>query len=122
MSHDWNCPDRWQAQSEARRDAEDGWNRHRYREDCEEASREYEREYRNEQYRIEERAEEERAQHRYAEQREEQRRMEEQWAQQGYEEQARCHYEARMHEEYVDAMIAQEIEEGRVNRDAECTP
>lgn len=108
MSHNWNCPDPWEARREARHDAEySGWNHHRYREDCPEANEAYEREYRNEEYRIEERAEEARAEARRAERNRESYAQEQMAEAAYYTEQERQYYEQR-EADYYEALMWQE--------------
>lgn len=120
MSHRWDCPTEWEARREAQHDAEyTGWNHHRYQDDCPEAHQAYEREYRQEQYRIEERVEEARMEALQAERRREMHAQEQmaEWAY--YKGQEQRYYEQLAKREYVEDMIAQEIDDGRVNRDAE---
>lgn len=121
MSHYWNCPDDSEARREARRDADyGGWNRHRYQDECPEAHEVYEREFRREQYRIEERAEEERAEARAVARRREasyeaDRREQDDY----YDRQWQFHQAAIFDREAHDYYLALEMDEGRVNRDAE---
>jgi hypothetical protein len=64
VSHNLSCPTDWEIRSAARRDAESGYRRDRWSEDCPESQEEYRRQYRSAEYRIEEqRAEEEQRQY-----------------------------------------------------------
>jgi len=81
MSHQLNCPDRWEARREGQRDANFDWWRERPNQekyDCDDAQREYERAFRSErEHQEDERRAEETAERRAAERRAEQRRYEE---------------------------------------------
>lgn len=89
MSHNWNCPDDYEARRRARDDASFdlryGSGRYDYRSpfECDEGNYAYQREYRNEADRLEEERAEERRRERA---REERRQEEEYWAQQAEEE------------------------------------
>lgn len=104
MSHRWNCPDKYEARSKARRDAEfdlDYYGRGSCLEpyDCEEANTEYRREYDTEASRLEE----ERAMERRAEQRrQEERQREECEMQRAYEEEQRRAYETEQQQAYEE--------------------
>lgn len=79
MSHNWNCPDEYEARRRAERDASFDRGGYSWRSpyECDEANEAYRREYRYQETRMEE----DRAQERRRERaREEQRQQEEYWA------------------------------------------
>lgn len=86
MSHDWNCPDEYEARRRARDDAwldvSGGWGRFDYRNpyECDQGNEAYQREYRYEADRLEE----ERAEERRRERAREEQRQQEEWEQQAY--------------------------------------
>ena len=107
MSHRWDCPDRYESEREARRQA--SWD-HEYGSyarphdrssqftDCDEAQHDYERAYERERERLEEIAAEERRQDEAREQRRYEDRMEEQ---RYYDQQMQDAYDAMLEEDFA---------------------
>lgn len=115
MSHHYICPDDYDVRREARRDAEDGWSRHRYRDECPDAAELYDREYRRNEYRIEEeRAEEARAERARERRQEEEAMFEEECRQEQYWREYQAYLRA-IEEDYIFSMQMDE----RVNADAD---
>ena len=92
MSHSWDCPTDYEARGRGERDAESYHSRYSnpYRDECEEAAKQWERGFRDAEYHREQREEEER----HEQQRAEQHRHEERWA-----EEARQEYEYAVEQE-----------------------
>ncbi len=115
MSHNWNCPSKWEAEREARyaaeRDQESRWGRS-YSDpyDCVEANRAYRDEYDSSYLRAEEQAQEERAAQRRAEQRRHEQEQEEEYYRQQAEEasQMEAAYNAAMERDYAEAMAREQ--------------
>lgn len=91
VSHNWNCPDEYEARSRARSDARFDRDRYDYRNpyECDEANEQYRREYSYQRDQVEEEA---RIERRRQEAREQERQEQEYWEQQ-YAEQARAQAE-----------------------------
>jgi|SRR6516162_7775273 hypothetical protein len=116
MSHTDDCPDRWTIRRQAERDAENGYGRFGRYGDCEEANREYRREY----YHAEDRLQEERAEQRRAEQRAAYRLEQEYQEQQAYEQQmAEQEYWAIMEQQEADDLAAAYYAEQKAEHDFE---
>ena len=113
MSHNWNCPDDWEAKSEARRNAE---RDHEYRwgksysdpYECDHANRAYRDEYDYQFRRAEEQAAEERAAQRRAEERRHEQECEEEYYRQTYNEQEaeRQQMEEQLAADAADAAVS----------------